>query len=278
MQARVFSALFIERKGGKARKGDSCYSCSSDQIFSNFSSANDYKVKYNWGFCFVSFFFPYPKFILFSMYYVWFIWSPFSEKWGIFVTTLEVYFHPTALHLFVLHYVTQILIYLAKSIKLKTPVMTLQITLNYRAITKWTQMHDWLKPEEHGNLDRPYEETGKLTFQPKNSWNLQIYWKPWTALCIDLENTVEGSAGKPYGLCGAKCCLLIKHTPEKSYLQLFSMLCEPFFLPFIDCLFWKNQQSHKTLLLMYQCQTRVIYEVSITLTNYSCTLSFNLVL
>lgn len=104
-----------------------------------------------------------------------------------------------------------------------------QITLNYRDTTKWTQLHDWLKPQQHGHLDWPYEETGKPTFHLKNSWNLQIYWKPWTALYIDLENTVAGSAGKPYGLCGAKCCLLIKHTLEKSYLQLFSMQCKQFF-------------------------------------------------
>lgn len=80
---------------------------------------------------------------------------------------------------------------------------TLQITLNYRDTKKPTQIHDWVKAQQHGHLDRPYKETGKLTFHLKSCWNLQIYCKPWTALSIDLGNTVADSAGKPYGFCGA---------------------------------------------------------------------------
>lgn len=93
-----------------------------------------------------------------------------------------------------------------KGSKWKIAVMTLQITLNYGDIKNPTHVQDWVKPQQRGNLDRPYEETGKLTFHLKSCRNLQIYWKPWTALSIDLENTVADSAGKPYGFCGAKCC------------------------------------------------------------------------
>jgi len=145
--------------------------------------------------------------------------------------------------------VTQI--YLAKHIKWQLAVTTLQITLNYRDIKKPTPIQDWVKPQQHGNLDRPYQETAKLTFQLNSCWNLQIYyWKPWTALSIDLENTVADSAGKPYGFRGAKCFYLIKHTLKKNPTCNFFQFSASSFLPFIKCLFWKHQQIIKHC---YEC-------------------------